>query len=766
MNKDLKYKDSKIAITERVDDLLNRMTVEEKIAQTISIDTTTLLVHEGDQKTLFELGQIQDERLKRLLVHGIGAFQLPGKNMSPEKSAIYRNILQKYIQENTRLKIPVLSQEECLMGHLAVGSTMFPRPIGLAGTFDTQLVEEIYNAIGRETRVRGGHQAFTPVLDIGRDPRWGRIEETFGEDTYLVSKMGVAAVKGLQGGGEGVSSAHIISSPKHFAGYGQCAGGRNFAPTNIPLRQLRDEILPPFRLAVTEAKAKGIMPSHSDIDGIPCHGNKWLLTSVLREEWGFDGIVISDYNDALRLNILHAIEENPQEAAIKALDSGLDMDIPSGSAYEHLIEAANKSEKVMELLDRSVSRILKVKFELGLFENIYADPKEAKKIVNCKEHSALAKKAADKTIILLKNENNTLPLYKEKIKSIAVIGPNADPVEFSYYSARPNVGISILDGINEKVGDEVKVSYAKGCHITKDNEVIETETEIIVDNPNVYTLEEELDSINEAVEIAKRSDVAIVCIGGSPNSSREAVTLQKNYGDNASLDLVGQQTELLRKVLETGTPTIVVLINGKPLSCSYVYENAPAVLEGWYLGQETGRAIADVIFGDVNPGAKLPVTIARSAGHLPAYYSQKSTGFLKDYLFEKEGPLFCFGYGLSYTTFEYNQLELSKEIINMNESVEVSISVKNIGNRVGDEIVQMYIKDKVASVTRPEKLLKGFKRITLEPRERKKIVFTITTKDLEFTGVDYKSTVEPGTYYIMVGCNSEDYHTVELKVNK
>ncbi|SHI09226.1 glycoside hydrolase family 3 N-terminal domain-containing protein, partial [Clostridium grantii] len=402
----------------------------------------------------------------------------------------------------------------------------------------------------------------TPVLDIGRDPRWGRIEETFGEDTYLVSRMGVSVVKGLQGGSDGVRENHIISSPKHFAGYAQVAGGRNFAPTDIPLRVFRDEILPPFKAAVMEANAMGIMPSHAEIDGVPCHGNKWLLTEILRNEWGFKGIVISDYNDAERLAILHNVAVDREEAAVKALDAGLDMDIPIGSAYIYLLNAVKKNKKVEKLLDQAVSRILKVKFELGLFENPFVNPDEAHKLVNCDKHKAIAKKAADKTVILLKNENNLLPLDKKTIKSIAVIGPNADPIEFSYYSHRPNLGNSILDGIKAKAQDDCKIIYEKGCEITKKVMVIETETEVVSKNPELYTLEEETESIAKAVEAARKSSVAIVCIGGSPMSSREAVTLQKSYGDNAHLDLVGQQNELVKQVLATGTPTIVVLING------------------------------------------------------------------------------------------------------------------------------------------------------------------------------------------------------------
>lgn len=756
------YKNPLLGSDERVEDLLARMTLEEKIAQTISIDTNALHIEEEELDRVVQTGQLQNKALIEIFQHGIGSFQLPGKSLNAEKSAIYRNLLQKHISDHTRLQIPVLSQEECLMGQLAKGATMFPRPIGLAGSFDTEMVEDIYKAIGKETAARGGHQAFTPVLDIGRDPRWGRIEETFGEDTYLVTRMGVSVVKGLQGGGDGVEPGHIVSSPKHFAGYGQCAGGRNFGPTDIPMRMFRDEILPPFKAAVMEAKAKGIMPSHSEIDGIPCHGNKWLLTDVLRGEWGFDGIVISDYDDASRLDILHHVEEDPEGASVKALAAGLDMDIPKGSAYKSLLAVAEKSEEVRRLIDQAVSRILKLKFDLGLFEQVSVDPAKAADLVNCQAHKALAKKAADRTMILLKNDKKTLPLDLTSLKSIAVIGPNADPVEFSYYSTRPNIGASILDGIKAKVGQECDLRYELGCHITRSAHVIETETELVLDNPVTYTLEEEQSWIDKAVEAARACEVAVVCIGGSPSTSREAVTLMKHYGDNAHLDLVGQQTALVKSVIETGTPTIVVFISGKPISSTYVYDQAQAVIQGWYLGQETGHAVADVLFGDVNPGGKLPVTIARTAGHLPAYYSQKPTGKLKDYIFEIEGPLFPFGFGLSYTSFKLHGLALAKSKVTIGEEVKVWVDVTNTGDRTGDEVVQVYIRDDVASVTRPIKLLKGFKRITLKPDETQRVNFTLEPEAFMFTGLDYQPTIEPGTFTIMVGTSSEALESLKV----
>lgn len=758
------YKNVNLPVEKRVSSLMGLMTLEEKIAQTISVDTGALDISEDDLQVFKETGKIQSDKLEEAFKHGIGSFQLPGKSLDVKESTEYRNLLQKYIKDNTRLQIPVLSQEECLNGQLSKGATMFPRPIGLAGTFDTELVQSVFRVIGSETRARGGHQAFTPVLDIGRDPRWGRIEETYGEDTYLVTQMGLAAVRGLQGGSDGVTPEGIIASPKHFVGYGQCAGGRNFAPTEIPLRKLRDEILPPFKAVVTEAKAKGIMPSHSEIDGIPCHGNPWLLTDILRGEWGFDGIVVSDYNDALRLDILHHVEEDKEGACVAALHAGLDMDIPIGSAYKSLYAAATKNKEVIKLIDRAVSRILTLKFQLGLFESLVVDPDAAKSLVNCDSHKALAKKAADKTMILLRNENEILPLDISETKSIAVIGPNADPVEFSYYSTRPNVGVSILEGIKAKVGEECEVRYEMGCHITKSTKVIETETETLAKNPGLYSMEEELPHINKAVEIAKSSDVAILCVGGSPSSSREAVTLQKHYGDNAHLDLVGVQTELIKRVVETGTPTIVIFISGKPITSSYVYNHVDAVIQGWYLGQETGCSVADVIFGDVNPGGKLPVTIPRSSGHLPAYYSQKPTGFLKDYIFEIEGPWYPFGYGLSYTTFKLDNLHLKVSEVPLGEPVEVRVDVTNTGYCLGDEVVQVYVRDEIASVTRPLKELKAFERVTLEAGESKTVTLVLKADAFTFTGVDYTPTIEKGTFTIMVGTSSVALEELKLEL--
>lgn len=756
----MKYKDKNLPVAERVENLLSLMTIDEKIAQTIAIDPKVLTLSEEERQAVLNKGELIRDDLKDRLAFGVGAVQLPGKELEPVEGAIYRNTLQRYVLEHTRLQIPILSHEECLNGHLAKSSTMFPKPIGLASTFNTELIREVYSAIGKETRARGGHQAFTPVLDLGRDARWGRIEETYGEDTYLVTRMGAAAVEGLQGGKNGVEEHHVVSSPKHFAGYAQVAGGRNFAPTVITERMLHNEILPPFKEAVMKSHVEGIMPSHSEIDGVPCHGSYKLLTDILRKQWGFKGIVVSDYNDVERLNILHHLANNRTEAAMMGLRAGVDMDLPMGSAFRYLKEAIQQEPELIKELDEAVRRILRIKFKLGLFENPFVDTKQIDTIIHCEAHKKLARKTAEETVILLKNDNKLLPLNKNEINKIAVVGPTADPVEFGYYSSRPNIGTSILDGIKEKTLATCEVVYELGCHITKAGKIIETEIESGLSNPELYTLEEEEELIQSAVAAVEKSDIAIVCLGGSPNSSREAVTLEKHYGDNATLDLVGQQNELLKRVLKTGKPVVVILINGKPLSCGYVYENAPAVLEGWYLGEETGHALADILFGDKNPGGRLPVTIVRNSGFLPGYYSQKSTAFLKSYLFEKEEPYFWFGYGLSYTRFEYSHLTINKEKMHEGETVLVSVDIKNVGDRTGDEVVQMYISDPVASITRPERELKGFERISLEPGETRTVTFEINKEMLEFMGIDNQVKAEPGEFIVHVGKNCRETEEV------
>lgn len=758
-----KYKDPTLPIAVRVEDLIDRMTVQELVAQTISVGRATLLPDAKQQKEVLDSGKICNPELIELLKFGMGSFQLPGRELTPRDSARYRNILQKHLLENTRLGIPALSQEEGLNGHLAKGATMFPKPIAMASSFDPDLVKQVYSAIGKEIRARGGHQVFTPVLDLGRDPRWGRFEETYGEDTYLTTQLAKAAVRGLQGDICGVADDHVIASPKHFAGYGQCDGGRNFAPEHITTRQLFDEILPPFEAAVREAGALGIMPSHAEIDGVPCHGNPWLLQEILRKQWGFQGIVVSDYDDVLRLHILHKVQDSKKAAAVAGLFAGVDMDVPVGSAFTALVEAATENEAVLATLKTAVRRILTLKFRLGLFETPYVDPEEAQAVTNCAEHQEIARKIAEESVVLIKNQDGILPLQPEQIKTIAVIGPNAHPVEFGGYSSRPNIGISVLDGVRDAF-PTAEILYEPGCRITKTSSAIETEMDMELSNPELSPLEEEAQAIEQAVAAARKADVVILCVGGTPNTSREAVTLEKHYGDNANLDLLGCQNLLIEKLAETGTKIITIILGGKPVSGDCVYENSSAVLQGWYLGQETGRALADILLGNTAPSGRLPVTVVRNAGHLPGYYSQKATGFLKEYLFEKEGPRFCFGYGLSYTTFRYDNLRLEKDTIRLGESTTVLIDVTNTGKRPGVETVQLYLSDQIACVTRPVEELKGFARVCLAPGQTKTVALTITPEDLSFTGLDYKKIQEAGTTLVRVGPNCMEWSQTILTV--
>lgn len=741
------YKNIKLSYEARVDDLLNRLNIDEKIAQLVSI--SQIQIDRLDEEN-FEI-----KNLEKKVKHGIGAIQLPAKNFPPELGAKIINKIQEIIMSLGNYNIPALIHEECLSGQVAKGATMFPKPIGLACTFDEELVKSIYDAIGKETKARGGNQAFTPVLDIARDPRWGRYEETFGEDTYLVGRMGLAAVTGLQGGTNGVNSEHIVSSVKHFAGYAQSDGGRNFAPSVISNRKFIDEILPPFKIAIKDGKAGGIMPSHSELDGIPCHCNKELLTDLLRKVWGFDGIVVSDYNDVERLNILHYVAKDRKEAAVKALIAGVDMDIPTGNAYKYLSEAVNENKEIEEYINSSVRRVLLMKFKLGLFDNPFVDPKKACALVRCEKHNLLARKAAEESIVMLKN--NILPLNISKTKKIAIIGPCAHPVHFSYYSTAPHEGVSILDGIKDHVGNTTDILYSEGCRLTKQEFTMETELDtILLNEPELYTYEEEKENIEQAVDAARNSDLAVVCLGGSASTSREAIFFNNISGDNDSLELVGYQEKLLEEISKVNQNVIVIIVSGKPYSNESIYKNSKAVLQCFYAGQATGTAIAGILFGLVNPSGKLPVSIARNVGQLPVYYSQKQTGSFKNYLFAERGPLFPFGFGLSYTTFEYKNLMLDKQIIDTNDKLSISVTVINTGRTYGEEIVQLYISDLISSVTRPIKELKRFKRVNLNPGQEAIVEFELLEEDLRFTRLDMTYGSEDGEFKVMVGPNSQE----------
>lgn len=740
------YWDATLPTEQRVEDLLSKMTFEEKVAQLYAQNIRNLtLTEEGIETKTVSLNQA--------ISNGIGAVENTFDPLSTEESVRRTNLIQQFLRDSTRLKIPALIHSECLHGHAGYNSTVFPTPLALACSWNPELIEKAFRVTGKEARARGSHEAHTPVLDVGRDPRWGRIEETYGEDTYLVTKMGMAAITGLQGGTDGnPGREHVISTCKHFAGYAQVDGGRNFAPTNHSPKMLMDEILPPFQAAIVEAKAQGVMASHGEIDGIPAHGNEWLLTELLRNQWKFEGMVVCDYNDVKRLEEFHHVAATPEEAAVMALKAGVDMDIPVGSAYQHLLSYATENPEFITYIDRSVRRILRLKFMLGLFENPFVDETLVNQFVGSDENRQLAKNIADECIVLLKNENKLLPLNLGKLKSIALIGPNADSKEMGVYAMKNDHVVSILDGIQKLAGQQVAINYEKGCEIAREIRN-EKGAKVVTER----SLDDEKNDIERAVQAAKKSDVAIVCVGGNTFTSVEATYGKGNTGDRHDINLLGNQEELVRRIAKTGTPVVLVLMGGKPYAIPDLVENVQSILSTFYLGQANGLSVADALFGNTNPGGKLSISFPRAVGQLPIYYSQKSTGFFKDYIQLETKPLFPFGFGLSYTTFEFSDLKFDHKSIGITDKLKFSFQVKNSGSVAGAEVAQVYFRDEVASVTRPVKLLIRFQKVFLQPGEAKKLEFEINPPtDLSFTGVDMNRTVEPGKFSLMIGNSSDN----------
>ena len=745
------YKDKTVSITERVKDLLSKMTLEEKIAETLCIYAKKGNFQDDD-------GNYDEEKAKKLFLTGAGRIAEVGfVENSAKKMAELTNRIQKFYIEETRLGIPVIFHEECLHGQMVQDATCFPQPITLAGTWNPDLIEKVFSLVAEETRCRGGHHALTPVADVAREPRWGRVEETYGEDSYLVSKMVVAAVKGFQGSDEVIDNKHVIATLKHFVAHAQPEGGSNCAPVNVSESVLREVFFPPFKEAIQKANAMSVMASYNEVNGIPSHKNKWLLQDILRDEWGFKGFVVSDYYAVKQLEERHFVAKDEKEAAFQSFTAGIDTELPLDECYSNITELVKEGRISEAKVDEVVGRLLEYKFRLGIFDNPYVDPDYAEKFAGSQEHRPLALQAASEAITLLKNENNLLPLNKNDIETIAVIGPNANEVLLGGYSGKPKYYDSVLDGIKAKVGQEIEVLYAQGCEITKPGDWEATD-EVILPNKEENSLK-----IAEAIKIAERADVIILAIGGNELTSREAWN-EKHLGDRPSIELVGSQNELVRVMLETGKPVVVLLFNGKPLSINYVNENAPSILECWYLGQETGGAVADVLFGDFNPCGKLPISFPRSVGHIPAYYNHKPND-RRGYLFNDVSPLFAFGLGLSYTSFEYSELNLEKVEIKDNETVNISVKVKNTGNYAGHEVVQMYIRDCVSSVTRPVKELKAFQKIYLQIGEIKTVTFEITPEKLAFWNIDMNFVVEIGEFEIMLGSSSKDIDLQKVKLN-
>jgi beta-glucosidase len=760
------YRDPTLPVERRVEDLLGRMTLEEKVGQ-------MLCLWQGKRAITDSQGRFDPSRASRWFRIGIGRIERTNEGHGARAQAEYTNAIQRWVRDSTRLGIPVLFHEEALHGLEAEQATSFPQAIALASTWNPELVERVFAVTAAEARARGAHQVLAPVVDVARDPRWGRIEETYGEDPYLAARMGVAAVRGFQGTGAGVGPRKVIATLKHMTGHGQPESGTNVGPAPYGERTLRDVFLYPFEVAIKEAGARSVMPSYNEVDGMPSHANRWLLRDVLRGEWGFDGVIVSDWFAIQQLIDRHHVAADASEAARRALAATVDVELPDVQTYHTLVDQVRQRRVPAAAIDAAVRRLVRPKFILGLFEDPFVDPEQADRISGADEHRGLAREAARQAIILLKNDNGTLPLSPERASRVAVIGPHAAEVLLGAYSGGPRHSVSIIEGIRTRLGPTATVEYAEGVRVTEDSTFTRepqphlggTRSHARWGADRVVPADSASNGrrIAAAAALARKSDVAIVVVGDNEMTAREAYA-ENHLGDRATLGLPGQQEELVRAILTTGTATVLVLIHGRPLSIPALVEDVPAILDGWYLGQETGTAVAEALFGDLNPGGKLPLTVARHVGQLPVFYNYKPSA-RRGYVLDTTQPLFPFGYGLSYTTFSYSNLRVAPQRIGPTEGrAIVSVDVSNTGARAGDEVVQLYIRDQVSMATRPVKELKGFQRVTLKPGDMRTVSFALGPEHLSYHGPDMKRVVEAGRFDIMVGGSSVDVQTIELEV--
>jgi beta-glucosidase len=713
------YQDSALSIKRRVADLLARMTMEEKAAQLGSRLPFIVDWHEWMSLTLEEkIARICAISPDDAIGAGVGQLSVFLRDLPPKTAAAKANEFQRHARENTRLGIPPIIHDEGLHGLVCNDATSFPQAIAMASSWHPELLEEVATAIGKEARARGIRQLLSPTINIARDPRCGRTEETYGEDAYLASRMAVAFVRGVQGQG-------VVTTPKHYAANFVGDGGRDSNAVHFSERLLREIYFPAFEASVREGGALSIMAAYNSLDGVPCTCNRWLLTKVLRDEWGFEGYVVSDYESVIHILTKHAVAADKQEVAKKAVEAGLEIELPQTDCYgEPLLQGLEQGAISAEAVDEAVRRVLAVKFRLGLFDEPFVDEEQAEASSNNPAHRALALQMAREGIVLLKNDGATLPLAKE-VKSIAVIGPQADEARLGGYTwdgyARERI-VTPLRGIRERARD-VEVHFAPGCAVTGDSK----------------------DGFAEALQAARQSQVAVLFVGNSGQTEGE-------QRDRADLDLPGVQGELIEQVAATGVPAVVVLINGSAVTMLDWIDQVGAVVEAWYPGEAGGTAIAEVLFGDTNPSGKLPITFPRTVGQLPLYYNYKPSGRIYDYVDLTGNPLFPFGHGLSYTTFTYRNLHVRLE----QKTVKVSLEVENAGERAGDEVVQLYVHDVLASVARPVKELMGFRRISLQPHEPQEVTFEVAVQQLGLYDADLSYIVEPGEFEIMVGSSSED----------
>ena len=747
------YKDPAVPVELRIKDLLGRMTLEEKLRQ---IDVWHPKVDLSKPEILKNTVAALGDTVK----NGIGFLQFNVRMNYAEYLAQF-NAIQKYFVEQTRLGIPVISNGEGCHGFVGNEnkSTVFPVSALLGSTWDTTLIESVYGAVAKEMRSFGVTHAATPVIDLLRDPRFGRSDEMLGEDPYHVAMMGVGAIFGLQGRSTFIDKNHLIACAKHFSGHGQPEGGTNLAPANLSERILRENHFYPFEMAVKKANVRTVMASYNEIDGVPNHANYWLLNDVLRGEWGFTGYVISDYDAVNRMVYRQHASQNQREAGMRAINAGMDFECPGSwkdYCFRFLPELIKTGEVNISTIDSAVSRVLRNKFLMGLFEQPYIIPANENDIAKDRiSHRKIALEAAEKGMILLKNNNNTLPFSDTKIKRLAIIGPNADEVHYGTYSNDSTPGISILEGMRTYGKGKFEVFYSEGFKIYENDTTLRSFDK---------TIEAENKRIQDAVALAKTCDAVLLVMGGNELTCREE---WKNHtGDRFDLELLGRQNDLANAIFDLKKQTAVLLINGRPLSVNYLAEKAPAIIEGWYLGQEQGTAVANVIFGNVNPSGKLAVTIPRHVGQLPVYYNRKPYVHESPYITGAYSPLYPFGFGLSYTQYHYTNLSISTKNIGTGEGINVTIDVTNTGERDGDEIVQLYIHDLFSTVTRPVQELKDFARVHIKKGETKKVSFNITPDKLQYYGPDMKRIVEPGAFEVQIGKSSVEYLSDTFEVVK
>ena len=758
------YKDPRAPVELRVADLLGRMTLDEKVAQLTALSTSKRDVM--DASLAFD-----PARADTVHPHGIGQIARPsdrggaatanntdaavtGRWRKPADTIAFVNAAQAWSRQRTRLGIPILFHEEALHGYMAPEATSFPQAIALASAFDRDLVRRVNVVIAREVRAHGTVLALSPVVDIVRDPRWGRIEETFGEDPYLCGELGVAAVIGLQGTGKTLAPGKVFATLKHLTGHGQPMAGNNVAPALLGERELRSAFLPPFREVVRRTGIAAVMPSYNEVDGVPSHASRWLLGDVLRKEWGFDGAIVSDYAAIGELASFHRIAADENDAALKALEAGVDCDLPDGRAYRGLADAVRAGKVPLALIDTACRHMLTLKFRSGMFEAGPADANAAAALTANAEARALALEAARRSIVLLTNDG-ILPLKPGTHPKVAVIGPNAAVARLGGYSSTPRTTVSLLEGIKTRLAGKAEVLHAQGVFITQSED--RSANEILLADP---VRNRQL--IVEAVAVAREADIVVLAIGDTEQTSREGYA-KTHLGDRTDLDLLGEQNALFAALKATGKPVVVVALNGRPPSWPSVVGQANALLECWYVGQEGGTAIAEVLFGDTNPGGKLPVTVVRDVGQVPFYYNHKPSA-RRGYLFADTAPLFAFGHGLSYTRFTVSAPRLSAPRIGIAGTVDVEVDVANIGERAGDEVVQIYIRDQLSSVSRPVLELRGFERVTLRPGERRTLHFTLGPGAFALWNAEMKEVVEPGLFDIMAGPSSADLKTVVLEI--